>query len=288
MRETTAALLGFDGVMQNTLDAVASRDFAVEMLAALALAATTISRLAQDFYNWATPEFNYIEVDDSLAVCSSIMPQKKNPVTLESVKAKAAHIEGFWIGVYNGLKNSIFTLSRDITESLRYFRQALQETEASMVLMTATVKTLSVKKDRMAAAARENFCTVTELANYLVRYDGYSFRAAHDIVALVVDHMIGRGKKASEIHRGELNAICRQLFSRETSLTDEQIARALDPALNARSKKALGGPAPEEVTRQLNALEKTIGADADTLAARRDQVRRAKETLEKRLDELIA
>ena len=140
----------------------------------------TMSRTALDLYNWSTPEYGYIEVDDSCAVCSSIMPQKKNPFTLEHVKAKAAHMEGFMISVYNTMKNVIFSHGRDTSvEAPRYFYTALSEMEADFALLNVTVKTLSVRKERMYENAARNFCTVTELANYLVRHDGISFREAH-------------------------------------------------------------------------------------------------------------
>ena len=92
-RQRTASLLGFDEPMQNSIDCTASRDYCLEIISAMAIASCTLSRLAYDLYIWSTPEFGYIEVDDSCAVCSSIMPQKKNPMTLEHIKGKAAHLE---------------------------------------------------------------------------------------------------------------------------------------------------------------------------------------------------
>lgn len=281
-RETTASLLGFDEYMRNSIDCVASRDYALELVGAMAMAANTLSRYAQDLYAWATPEYGYIEVDDSVAVCSSIMPQKKNPITLEHVKGKAAHLEAFWVSVFSALKNVAFTHSRDSsTESVRYFWTALQEMEADLELVTVTVKTLKVNKERMLAAAQSNFCTVTELANYLVRHDGVSFRAAHEVVAMLVDYMLTHGKKANEIQREEVASICREMLGKETSLTPEQVGMALDPALNARSKKARGGTAPEEVMFQLGVIGRAIAEDERVLAARREQVANAKALLEK-------
>ncbi len=282
-RRTTADLLGFDAPMNNSIDCVASRDYALEITGALAMAANTFSRIAQDMYVWATPEFGYIEVDDSVAVCSSIMPQKKNPITLEHIKAKAAHLEGFWVSIFSASKNVAFTHSRDIsTESVKFYWAAFQEMEADIKLLTATLKTLRVNKERMVASARVNFCTVTELANYLVRYDGLSFRAAHEVVAALVDYMMAHGKRADEIHREEISAICKQMVGKETGLTEQQIASALDPVLNAKSKKAQGGSCPDEVTRQLRAIEDVLNEDARALAGRVQKLTMAQKELDRK------
>ena len=288
-RSTTAALLGFDAPMNNSIDCVAARDYALEITGALAMASNTFSRVAQDMYVWATPEYGYLEVDDSVAVCSSIMPQKKNPITFEHLKAKAAHLEGFWVSIFSAMKNVAYTHCRDIsTESVKGFWLAAQEMEASLALLTVTLKTLKVNSEHMAAVARENFCTVTELANYLVRFDGFSFRAAHELVALLVDYMTTHRKKASEIHHAELNAICRNMFDRDITLTDSQIALALDPVLNAKSKKVCGGSCPDEVARQLAVLHSRLDADADVLVARKEGLARASAALDRKTDALIA
>ncbi|MEW6226529.1 MAG: argininosuccinate lyase, partial [Bacillota bacterium] len=113
-RELTADLLGFDGIVENSLDAVASRDWVPELLAALSIMMTGISRLAMDLYLWYTDEFSYIDLDGSIAAVSSIMPQKKNPITLEHCKAKAAHVYGALIASLASLKNVPFGHSRDV------------------------------------------------------------------------------------------------------------------------------------------------------------------------------
>ena len=288
-RDYTAKLLGFDAPLQNSLDCVASRDYILEIVTTLAQAANTMSRTALDLYNWSTPEYGYIEVDDSCAVCSSIMPQKKNAFTLEHVKAKAAHMEGFAISVYNTMKNVIFSHGRDTSvETPRYFYTALSEMEADFALLTVTVKTLSVRKERMLENARRNFCTVTELANYLVRHDGISFREAHGIIAAVVGKMNDAGLTSADIGRAAVNEATQSLFGFETKLTDELIAEALDPRRVAEDKKITGGTSSAEVTRQLDLIEAQIRADEDVLAARKAQLEAASELLAAKVREALA
>ncbi len=275
-RAYTASLLGFDKPMENSIDGVAARDFALELVNALAMTANTMSRLALDLYTWSTPEYGYIEVDDSCAVCSSIMPQKKNPMTLEHVKGKAAHMEAFYVSIFSSMKNVLYSHCRDISvESVRLVWQALQEMEADFALLDVTVKTMQLKKTRMLSNARNNFCTVTELANYLVRYDKISFREAHEIIAHVVGHLCEGGQDASHITRAVINESATALFGFTTSLTDELINEALDPSRVAEAKSPIGGSALHEVERQLSVLDSQLAADSAELEARKKKVESA-------------
>ena len=288
-RAFTAGMLGFDAPVDNSIDCVASRDFITDILASLSLAANTLSRFCQDLYVWATPDYGYIEVSDSCAVCSSIMPQKKNPWVLEHIKAKAAHVEGCFISALNVMKNVIYSHCEDMCgESANYFFPALNEMKMMCELMEVSVKGLTVKKDRMLENARTDFCTVTELANALVRKDGISFRMAHDIVAQVVAHMLETGKRADEIGTDVVNPIYRALFGRETGMTDDEIHAALDPVAIAYAKKCIGGTAPEEVERQLESRQKALDEDNAELQARLERVAAAKAGLEQAVTEAIA
>ena len=288
-REYTAKLLGFDGPVQNSIDCVASRDFVLSIAMNLSQVANTMSRCALDLYNWATPEYGYIEVDDSCAGCSSIMPQKKNPLTLEHVKAKASHIEGFVISIYNTMKNVIFSHSRDTSvETPRFFWTCMQEMEADFQLFTVTLKTLNVRPERMYDYACKNFCTVTELANYLVRHDGISFRESHEIIANVVSNMCDRHLTSADINAASINEVSREMFNFDTKLSDALIKEALDPRRVVSEKKIIGGTEHQEVLRQLQLLRQQLEADEKTLQTRREQVAQAAKDLENAVQGLIA
>lgn len=279
-RNYTAKLLGFNGPIQNSIDCVASRDYVLETVVTLAMASDTMSRLAFDLYIWSTPEFGYIEVDDSCAVCSSIMPQKKNPFTLEHMKGLAGHMEGFVVGIYSCMKNIIYSHSKDTSvEATRYLYEAMHDMEIDFTLANITIGTLKVKKDRMRDNALRNFCTVTELANYLVRYDDISFRQAHHIVADVVGKLCKEGLDSSHIDRARVNEAMKEQLGAETKLTDELIKEALDPSRIAEAKKCIGGTSAEEVKRQLDLLEEQIDADEKVLADRLMYLAQAKEEL---------
>ena len=288
-RNYTAALLGFDAPVDNSIDCVASRDFATDLLAALSIAANTISRFCQDLYVWASPDFGYVEVSDSCAVCSSIMPQKKNPWVLEHIKAKAAHVEGCFMSAINVMKNVIYSHCEDMCgESANYLFPGIEEFRVMCELMEVSIRGITVNKEKMLETARGNFCTVTELANYLVRADNISFRMAHDIVAEVVAYMIAHKKTADEIGTDVVNPIFEKLFGRKTSMTDDEVRAALDPVKIAYAKKCIGGTAPEEVTRQLNNRQAGLDRDNAELAQRASRVNAAKAQLESEVNALIA
>lgn len=286
-RERTAELMGFDKLIASSIDCVASRDYALELVGALSTMALTLSRMAQDLYVWATPDFDYVEVGGCTAACSSIMPQKKNPITLEHIKAKAAHLEGFYVSIYSSMKNVVYTHCRDISaESIRFLFTALQEAEADMALTIPTIDTLNVKKEVMYEKASKNFCTVTELANQLVRYGNYSFRAAHEIVGNIVVEMMDEGKDACDIDLAEVDKVCQKLFGRNSGLTEAEIRQALDPKENVMAKHYEGGSAPEEVTRQLSLLESAILADEKVLTAQKEKAAQADQKLREAIDHL--
>jgi len=163
-REETAALLGFEGVVDNTLDAVASRDFIFEIMATLTLLATTWSRIAQDYFVWATDEFRLIDFPDSVAGTSSIMPQKKNPVVLEYLKGRSGKIIGMFTGAMAGLKGTNFSHTGDANrESVAGFGEMLRECRDGLVLLELVLSSATPQESVMLQRARENFCSATDL-----------------------------------------------------------------------------------------------------------------------------
>ena len=288
-RHYTAKLLGFDKPLENSLDCVAGRDFTLELAAAMSTAGLTFSRIAMDLTLWATPEYGYIELDDSVSGCSSIMPQKKNPIALEHVRAKSGHLEAFYVSLCTGMKNVPYMHCRDIsTESVRYFWTAMTEFLQDADLLNASLREMKVHKEHMVESARRNFCTVTELANYLVRHDNIAFREAHHIVAGVVGNMYDRGLSCADIDRKAINEVSMPNFGFETTMTDELIREALDPVRIAEAKKIIGGTAKEEVAHQLDVLEEQMMKDKAVCAERRDHLAKANAELDALTEAMIA
>ena len=287
-RELTASLLGFDTFTRNSLDSVAARDYVLEVLSALSIFMNNLSRLATDLHIWATPEFGYIEIGGSVAKCSSIMPQKKNPGIFEHIKGKASHLEGAFISALNSMKNTPYSHSRDVAgESLKFFWPALDEVEAAINLMIISVKTIKVNKEQMLNRAKNNFCTVTELANYLVRYDGISFRSAHEVVADIVFILMEQKQTAEAIDRKVVSKVFLEIFKRDTVLSEEQIRNALDPVQNVQAKAVTGGPASQEVELQLSEITKRLNGDTKQVSERLNKIAEAKNALDEKVKKIL-
>lgn len=287
-REFTSELLGFDTPVNNSIDCVASRDYALELLSNMAICGNSLCRICNDFYVWATPDYGYVEVDDSVAVCSSIMPQKKNPWTLEFIKGKTGSLEGALVSALSTLRSAPFTYCLDVSGvAMGNLWNAFSQMNSALELGCATFRSLKVNKQRMLNTAKGNYCTVTELANTLVRKDKISFREAHKIVALVVDWMLSNRKRADEITSKEVNKFAQEILGTPLTATDEEISQALDPQKNVNSKSILGGTSPEEVLRQLSLIRKQIEDDESQLLARKVKVRAAFEKAKALSNELV-
>lgn len=288
-REQTAKLLGFSDILGNSLDGVASRDYLLEALSACNILMSNLSRFSHDLYVWSTEEFAIVEVGDDVAACSSIMPQKKNPITLEHIKAKAAHVLGALVSATTSLKNIPYGHCRDAGgESPKYYWDAIFEVEASLQLMIATINTLKIKKERMLTRAAVNYSTVTELANTLVREGRLSFREAHHVVAHLVAEATEQGKLANQIDHRMLRKASLAVLGREVVLTDESIRIALDPTLNVQSKDVAGGPAPEEVQSQLKKLKTQIDCHSDSHARQKASLDEARRVLKQEVEQLLS
>lgn len=281
-RLRTTELLGFDGLIENSLDAVASRDYIIETLAGFAILTTNLSRLATDLHIWYTNEFSMIDIADDVAGTSSIMPQKKNPSAIEHSKSKAAHVLGILVSAITCLKNTPFSHSREVGgESSHFFDEAAWQTESNLKLLHASMRGLRANKDLMISRASQNFCTMTELTDTLVRNSGLSFREAHGVVGSLVKEAIDKGiKNSSSITTTMLKDAIRKEIGKELNIEEEVVRKALDPAENVLGKVVLGGPAPSEVMRMVREGEDRLKEDVGRLQERSQKLLRADEVLE--------
>ncbi len=279
-RAATARWLGFSTYAPNSLDAVASRDFAWEILSAITIATVTWGRVAQDLYIWSTPEFGLIDFPDSVAGTSSIMPQKKNPVVLEYLKGKGGHLIGLLTASLAALKGSNFTHSGDGNrESMRGFWEALDESLRCADLLKLVLGNATPQRANMLARARRDFSSATDLADMLVRDAGMSFRDAHHVVGAVVRDALDRHIPACEIDSAMVDKAALHHTGRALHLDAAAVARCLDPEQGVAARVAAGGPAPilvrDQVATQLaelttdrcaiDTLRNRIGTDRATM-----------------------
>jgi argininosuccinate lyase len=192
-RERVAFLLGFDGILENSYDAVASRDFLAEFASALAILMTNLSRLAGDLIIWNTFEFSVIDMPEEVSATSSIMPQKKNPFVLEHIKGRAGHVIAGVVDVLTILKGTSFSHNREVSGEVKLaVHDAFRWVEGCLEMLANLFPQLAFNRELMEQRAAQGFWTVTELADLLVRERGTSFRQAHQIIGRVVNELLDK------------------------------------------------------------------------------------------------
>jgi len=238
-RHMTAKALGFDGPTRNSLDSVSDRDFVLETLAAAAIAATHLSRLAEEIVIWSTPGFDFVRLPDSFTTGSSIMPQKRNPDAAELVRAKSGRVIGALTSLLIVMKGLPLAYSKDMQEDKEAAFDALDALSLSLAAMTGMVTTLTVNKPAMRAAASRGFSTATDLADWLVRRLNLPFRQAHHVTGTLVARAENKGTDLDSLTLEEMREV-------ESGITDE-VYSVLGVDNSVASRTSFGGTAPDNV-----------------------------------------
>jgi argininosuccinate lyase len=238
-RDMTAAALGFDRPMANSLDAVSDRDFAIEFLAAAAITGMHLSRLAEEIVIWCSAEFGFIRLSDAFTTGSSIMPQKRNPDAAELVRAKTGRLNGSLVGLLTVMKGLPLAYGKDMQEDKVPIFEAVDALELSLAATTGMVRDLQPDRERMRSAAEHGFATATDLADWLVRVAGLPFRHAHQATGAIVKRAEALGRTLAELPLGELQAV-------EPAIT-AAAHDVLDAGHSVASRTSFGGTAPEQV-----------------------------------------
>ena len=287
-REQTAMDMGFIDPVMNCLDAIAARDYILELFADLSIFSVNLSRFCQDLYSYATYEYGFLDVDSSMCMCSSIMPQKKNPVTFEHIKARAAHLQAAFISASSAIKNTPYTQVRDSSvEAAHALTDAVEMVESCVQLLIKTINTMEFNTEKMLAETKINFSTVSELANCLVRSCGISFRQAHSIVGKVVRILLDEDKVPTDITVEMVNTCAEAVLGEDLNITEDVILQALDPVRNVAARTHTGAPSRAAVSAQLDILQAHLTADKTSNANRKAALKAAADQLEKDIDALI-
>ncbi|MGH9444681.1 MAG: argininosuccinate lyase [Terriglobia bacterium] len=250
-REHLSRQLGFARVAQNSLDVTSDRDFACEFLFACSLTLTHLSRLAEDLVIYSSPAFGYVELDDRYSTGSSLMPQKKNPDSLELVRGKAARALGNLTSMLTLLKGMPLAYNRDLQEDKRAIFDGADTARDSLELAARIVNTLRIHAEKMKAATEIGFLTATDVADELVRR-GVPFAAAHECVGRLVQRCVARKKTFAEISSDEARQIIPSW--------DPRLAQvAASPERSLQQRRATGGTAPGQVRRQIARAERRVG-----------------------------
>ncbi|MDR2509735.1 MAG: argininosuccinate lyase [Spirochaetaceae bacterium] len=249
-RNMTSEALGFSRPVLNSMDAVASRDFVLELAAAAAITQTNLSRFCEDIVLWASEEFKFIELSEMWSTGSSIMPQKKNPDFAELIRGKCGRASGNLVTLFMLVKGLPYAYNKDLQEDKEALFDSLDTVSASLRMFRGMIQSAKWNTKRMESACRGGFLEATDAAEYLVE-KGTPFRRAHEIAAGIVRDCIFQG--AAAIAELPLEAL-----KKHSPLFEDDIFARLEPRAAVAARSTDGGPAPEETLRQIKTLRAFI------------------------------
>jgi argininosuccinate lyase len=270
-RARTCHLLGFDGLVENSMDAVSTRDFILEVLSDLSIMMVNCSRLAEELILWSSSEFGYLELDNLYASTSSIMPQKKNPDTAEIARGKSGSVFGSLISALSICKALPLSYNRDLQEVTPHLWRAMDWARSTLRILDGCLSTLRFNLERMEMSSGAGFSMATEIADSLVRITGMPFRTAHSIVGRIAVTGMRPGLEELDMISAEIAGY----RASERGFSEADLERALDPRRNVALRANAGGPAPAETKRMIEERQKRIAAGEERLAQRRSRVERA-------------
>ncbi len=241
-RKLVAKLLGFPAITQNSMDAVSDRDFAVELLAALALVATHLSRLSEDVILWASSEFKFITISDAYTTGSSLMPQKKNPDVAELTRGKTGRVIGNLVSLLTTLKGLPMTYNRDMQEDKEPVFDSVDTVKAALAVFAGMLDGTKVNAAACAAAVADPMLLATDVADYLVNR-GVPFRSAHEVVGKAVALCAQRGCDLPQLTLADWRAL--------SPAFEKDVARCFDLRTAMAARKGIGAPSPKNVAAQL-------------------------------------
>ena len=250
-RFMTAQTLGFDKPMDNSLDGVSDRDYALELMSALSILMMHLSRFSEEVILWCSWEFKFIELDDAYATGSSIMPQKKNPDVAELVRGKTGRVYGDLMSLLTAMKGLPLAYNKDMQEDKEPVFDAIDTVEMCLPVFAAMLDTMTVRTDNMRTAAGKGFINATDCADYLTK-KGMPFRDAYTVTGHLVAQCTAQGKTLKELTLEELRAA--------SDLFDEDVYEAIRLENCMALRASFGGPAVAETTRQIAVIEDFVKA----------------------------
>lgn len=287
-RHRTAELLGFEGPIANTIDAVHSPDDLLEVFSAMAILHANIARWADDIIIWTMSEVNMVDLPDRYCMVSSIHPQKKVVVTMEYARGRAAETVGGLMTTFFGEKGptalAVYSRHFQSTAALRKsFDQVIQDVRD----FTGLIAGIKVNKELMRERAGAFWAQATDVASALVRDKGLSWRTAHQIVSILVRITNARGIKPRDVDTTLLDEAAVEYMGKPAGLDEDSLRKALDPVEFVKGRTLYGGPAPEEARKRIPEFTEALKRDKETMVNIRRHLEEASEKLEKAIDNII-
>ncbi|MEM3055717.1 MAG: argininosuccinate lyase [Candidatus Bathyarchaeia archaeon] len=278
-RHRTTELLGFDSIAENSIDATSSRDWAIEASAACSILMSNLSRMAADLTEWSTREFGYIELADEYSSSSSIMPQKKNPSTLELIRGKSGEVFATLLELLTMVKGVQSGYYQDLQGTKPPLWRCFDSTRTSLEVMAGIISTLKVNVDRMAEAVKESFTYAVDLAEGLVSEAGISFRESYRLVATLVKEGIDKGISLSELKPGDLAEASVRVLGRRIEVGEGFLREVTDPRGSLLRRRSQGGPNPREGSKMIKERREKLEELRQLLGERRSKLERARRLL---------
>ena len=285
-RNYVAQLLGFDEVLENSIDAVGSRDFILETLGVFTILSVNLSRLAEDLIVWSSTDFNVVELPDNFASTSSIMPQKKNPEPLEIIRANASKVLGDFVTSSSTLKGLPSTYNLDFQQITPNLWNSIEIVNTSLFILSELIPNLKLTND-VSDKALNSFVAATELANFLTRNYKIPFRTAHKIVGSLVNSLITNNLTFKDLTPKMLQNVSENITNRKIKVSDKQIDDCLDLHKLVNSHNVKGGPAPAEVKRALSERKKLLIQSQTKLSSLTQKLIKAQKILESKISIFI-
>ena len=279
-REYTTDLLGFDEVLENTMDATGSRDFVLDALSNMSVLMTELSRFSEEMVLWNSAEFDMVSLPDEFASTSSIMPQKKNPVIPEIVRAKSGETVGDLVGGLGMMKNLPQAYNLDIQELTPLLWNSVENVKSTLKMMIRLVEGLEPKEEKMRDNTKKGFASLTELANSLVKEADLPFRKSHQIVGALALKGEKEDKGLEDITVDDFQSVSREVLGEEVDFSKEELENALDLDECTKRKRVEGGPSPEQMENELNNFSEKIESYRDSLKGKRELIEDSRKKLE--------
>ena len=248
-REFLCKELNMESITANSMDAVSDRDFIAEFIFISALLMMHLSRLCEELIIWSTQEFNFIEISDSFATGSSIMPQKKNPDIPELIRGKTGRIYGNLVSLLTTMKGLPLTYNKDMQEDKEPLFDTVDTVETSLSIFSLLIRNIDFKKENLEKAVKRGYLAATDLADYLVS-KGMTFRKAHHVVGEMI---LTAQKKNKELHQLDVEEM-----NHFSSLIQNDVYKWLDPALCIERRNSWGGTGSKEVKKALRRAKKEM------------------------------
>jgi argininosuccinate lyase len=288
-REAVASFLGFDGLVENSYDAVCASDHMLEAASAVLVMSSNLSRFVYDLMLFASNEYGILQLGDSLVQISSIMPQKRNPVALEHLRAVLSRTIGRAVSLVPLAHNVPLGDINDVGDDLQpMVEEVFQEANRALDLLREVLANATFNVDVLAARAREGFSAVTEVADTLVREANLPFRQAHHVAAEFVHRLRSTGRTLPAGSLADLDAAASLVLGRPTGLSEESYRQATDPRVFVERRSITGGPAPGEVRRAISGAAESIAGATAAINSHRSATQSARSRMLTEAEALVA